>query len=145
MLFRVLLAVRNINLRRYISKSLPDVILEIVTIRKLFWERFAHVNVDCIIIDRTLLPRPEVQSIAHLHQLPDSPAVIVLSESEDPEGRALLLSAGCEAMLNSMLPVQMLCETLATIIDRIRIKKVENFNFYMISSLKLLRKLFLNI
>ena len=127
MLFRVLLAVRNVSLRRHISKSLPDAMFETVGIRKLFWEGFAHVNVDCIVIDRALLPAPEVQSISHLHQLPDSPAVIVLSDKEDPEGRAHLLAAGCEAMLNSMLPPQTLCETLAMILDRIRIKKVENF------------------
>jgi len=127
MLIRVLLAVRNVNLRRYIVKSLPDTMIETVNIRKLFWERFAHVNVDCIVIDRALLPEPEVQSIAHLHQLPDSPAIIVLSEKEDPEGRARLLAAGCEAMLNSTLPSQTVCETLVTILDRIRMKKVGDF------------------
>lgn len=127
MLIRVLLAVRNVSLRRQIVKSLPDAMIETINVRKLFWERFAHVNVDCIVIDRDLLPEPEVQSIAHLHQLPDCPAVIVLSEKEDPEGRAHLLAAGCEAMLNSTLPTQTLCETLVTILDRIRMKKVEDF------------------
>jgi len=127
MLIRVLLAVQNVSLRRHISKSLPDAMIETVNIRKLFWERFAQVNVDCIVINRALLPEPEVKSIAHLHQLPDSPAVIVLSDREDPEGRAHLLAAGCEAMLNSTLPPQTLCETLAMILDRIRMKKVEDF------------------
>ena len=127
MLFRVLLAVRNASLRRHISKSLPDALFETVSIRKLFWERFAHVNVDCIVIDRALLPAPEIQSIARLLQLPDSPAVMVWSDKGDAEGRAHLLAAGCEAMLISKLPPQTLCETLAMILDRIRMKKVENF------------------
>jgi two-component system response regulator AtoC len=127
MLFRVLLAVRNAGLRRHIAKSLPDTIVEVVSTRKLFWERFGNVNVDCIVVERSLLPAPEVQSIAHLHQLPDSPAVIVLSDEEDPAGRAHLLAAGCEAMLNSTLPPQTLCETLAMILDRLRAKRVENF------------------
>jgi len=127
MLIRVLLAVQNVSLRRNISKSLPDAMIETVNIRKPFWERFVHINVDCIVIDRALLPEPEVQSVAHLHKLPDSPAIIVLSEKEDPEGRAHLLAAGCEAMLNSMLPPQTLCQTLAMILDRIRMKKVEDF------------------
>ncbi|MBN2316440.1 MAG: sigma-54-dependent Fis family transcriptional regulator [Sedimentisphaerales bacterium] len=127
MLFRVLLAIRNAGLRQQISKSLPDALFETVSTSKLFWEHFAHVNVDCIVIDRALLPSPEIQSITHLLQLPDIPAVIVLSDKEDPEGRAHLLAAGCEAMLNSKLPPQTLCETLAMILDRIRMKKVENF------------------
>jgi two-component system response regulator AtoC len=127
MLFRVLLAVQNVSLRRQITKSLPDAIIEAVSVRKLFWKRFANINVDCIVIDRTFLPQPEAQSIAHLHQLPDSPAVIVLSQKEDPEGRAHLLAAGCEAMLNSTLPPQTLCETLAMILDRIRQKKAGDF------------------
>ncbi len=127
MLIRVLLAVRNASLRRHIVKSLPEAMIETINIRKLFWERFAHVNVDSIVIDRVLLPEPEVQSISHLHQLPDCPAVIVLSEKEDPEGRAHLLAAGCEAMLNSTLPIHTLCETLAMILDRVRMKKVDDF------------------
>jgi two-component system response regulator AtoC len=127
MLFRILLAVQNANLRRNIGRSLPDAMIETVSVRKLFWKRFTNINVDCIVIDRTLLPKPEAQSIAHLHQLPDSPAVIVLSEKEDPEGRAQLLAAGCEAMLNSMLPPQTLFKTLSMIIDRIRLKKVDDF------------------
>jgi DNA-binding NtrC family response regulator len=127
MLFRILLAVQSAGLRRHIVKSLPDAMIETISVRKLFWKRFANINVDCIVIDRTLLPKPEAQSIAHLHKLPDSPAVIVLSEKEDPEGRAHLLAAGCEAMLNSMLPPRTLCETLSMILDRIRLKKVDDF------------------
>lgn len=127
MLLRILLAVQNAGLKRHIARSLPDAMIETVNIKKRFWERFSNVNVDCIVIDRALLPEPEVQSISHLHKLPDSPTVIVLSEKEDPEGRAQLLAAGCEAMLNSTLPHQTLCKTLAMILDRIRLKKVEDF------------------
>jgi two-component system response regulator AtoC len=127
MLFRVLLSIRNVALRRYIQKSLPDVMLENVNLRKPFYERFANVNVDCIVIDRILLPEPISRNIAHLRQFPDSPAVIVLSENEYPEDRARLLAAGCEAVLNSTLPPQTLCETFATILERLRLRKDEYF------------------
>ena len=84
MLIRVLLAVQNVSLRRHICKSLPDAMVEAINIRKLFWERFAHVNVDCIVIDRALLPEPEVKSIAHLHQLPDALTGEQRSRANDP-------------------------------------------------------------
>jgi two-component system response regulator AtoC len=127
MLFRVLLSMRHPALRRYIQKSLPDIMLESVNLRKPFCERFANINVDCIVIDRSLLPEPISRNIAHLRQLPDLPAVIVLSEKEYPDERARLLAAGCEAVLNSTLPPQTLCETFATILDRLRQRKVEYF------------------
>ncbi|MBN1804307.1 MAG: sigma-54-dependent Fis family transcriptional regulator [Sedimentisphaerales bacterium] len=108
-------------------KSLTDVMLENVNLRKSFYEQFANVNVDCIVIERYLLPEPVARNIALLRQLPDSPAVIILSENEYAEDRAQLLVAGCEAVINSTLPPQTLCETLTTILDRLRQRKVEYF------------------
>lgn len=126
MLFRVLLAVRRSALRSTLQRSLalPDVIVDLAGTTKDVWDHLASSNVDCIVLERALLPRPVAQNVGLLRQLPDAPAVVVLSDKEDAHDRAGLLAAGCEAVLNSTLPPQALGETLATILDRVRLRNV---------------------
>ncbi|MBN2132624.1 MAG: sigma-54-dependent Fis family transcriptional regulator [Sedimentisphaerales bacterium] len=129
MLFRVLLVVAGSALRRNLQKllELSDVIVEVAGSGNEVWPRLANSNVDCIFIDRALLPRPVARSVEVLRQLPDSPAVVVLSEREDAKDRTRLLAAGCEAVLNSTLAAQALGDAIRTILDRIRRRGVRDY------------------
>lgn len=130
MLLRVLLAVPQAALRRSLQKSLtlPDVMVQLVERRNHLWERLANLNADCIVVDRTLVPEPIDQSIGLLRQLPDSPAVVVLSATEDAQERARFLAAGCDAVLNSMLPPETLGGTLLAMLNRMRARTVEDLS-----------------
>lgn len=127
MLLRLLLAVHKPGLRRQLQKALvlPDVMVQVVNLQSRLWERLAGFSADGLIIDRALIPEPAAQSMAFLRQLPDTPAVIVLSEREDAQERAGLLAMGCEAVLNSALPVETLRDTLLAILGRMRLRTVE--------------------
>ncbi|MBN1359906.1 MAG: sigma-54-dependent Fis family transcriptional regulator [Sedimentisphaerales bacterium] len=127
MLLRLLLAVHKPALRHQLQKALvlPDVMVQVVNLKPRLWERLAGFNADGLIIDKALIPEPAVPSMAFLRQLPDSPAVIALSEREDAEERAGLLAMGCEAVLNSALPPETLRDTLLAILGRMRSRTVE--------------------
>ena len=129
MLFRVLLVVPGTALRRNLQKSLElgDVMVAVAETGNDVWPRLANSNVDCIVIDRSLLAHPIEKNVEVLRQLPDSPAVVVLSNKEDAPGRARLLAAGCDAVLNSTLPTQALSQAIQTILDRIRLRKVGDY------------------
>ena len=128
MLCHILLATRDATIRRHIQKLLtqPDVVIDVLSPVKDVWEQLANVDTDCMIIDRNLIPKPVSKSVEAICQLPDSPALVVLTEKEDAKDRAHLLAAGCEAVLNSRLEPEALCETLATILERIRARTVED-------------------
>ncbi|MBN1507103.1 MAG: sigma-54-dependent Fis family transcriptional regulator [Sedimentisphaerales bacterium] len=124
MLFRVLLVIRRATLRRHLRKvlTLPDVMVQTVNLGGQFWERLGGLDADCIVVDKDLVPRPVDRSVATLCQLPDSPALVVLSEKEDAHERAQFLALGCDAVLNSALPSGTLCETLLAILNRMRLR-----------------------
>lgn len=128
MLCRILLATRDAAIRRHIQRFLtqPDLVIDALSPLKDVWEQLANVDTDCMIIDRAMIPRPVSQSVEAICQLPDSPALVVLTEKEDAKDRARLLAAGCEAVLNSRLGPEALCGTLATILERIRARTVED-------------------
>jgi DNA-binding NtrC family response regulator len=128
MLFRVLLAVPQTALSGSIQKwlALPDVMVQPVNLRNGAWKRLNAMNGDCIIVDRVSVPDPIDQSIARLRQLPDAPAVVVLSERENAQERARFLAAGCDAVLNSTLPADTLHETLRAVLHRIRLRAADS-------------------
>ncbi len=128
MLIRILLAVRSTPLRRQLRHSLemPDVMVRAVDLEGGLWERLASGNADCVVIDKALIPEPAAQSMAFLAQLPDAPAVVVLTNREDAQERAMFLSIGCEAVLNSTLPIETLRDALLAILNRMRGRSVED-------------------
>lgn len=127
MFCRIILVTRDAAIRRHIQKLLtqPDLVIEVLSSTRNVWEQLSNVNTDCIIIDRALIPSPISTSIGIIRQLPDSPALVVLTEEEDARDRASLLAGGCEAVLNTRLKPKEFCDTLATILERIRARAVE--------------------
>ena len=138
MLLRVLLAVRQAALGRDLQESLalPDVMIQTVGSKNGLkngskngmWRRLSTLSADWIVVDKALVPPPVDDSIAGLRQLPDAPAVVVLSEQENAEERARLLALGCDAVLNSRLPPETLSKTLLAILHRRRVRAVENLS-----------------
>jgi len=127
MLLRVQSAIQQTPLRRNLRKVLtqPDVMVRTFDLDKGGWERLAGINVDCLVVDRALVPEPAEQSILMLRQLPEAPAIVVLSPWEDAEERACLLAAGCDAVLNSTLPPQTVAETLLVLLGRVGARAAE--------------------
>ncbi|MBN1125501.1 MAG: sigma-54-dependent Fis family transcriptional regulator [Sedimentisphaerales bacterium] len=128
MLFRLLIVIQKSAVRRHIQTALtlPDVMVQTLGPRNHLWQHLAGLNVDCVILDKTLVPAPVNQNIKTLLDLPDPPSVVILSEQENAEERAGFLAAGCEAVLNPGLPAETLREVFSVILDRRRARRVED-------------------
>jgi len=118
MLIRVILAVDKLKLQRQLHKLITqhDVIVDSIRGKVLSLERISRESSDLIIISRSLIPEPAIDTINLLQQLPDSPRVVIISNKEDSEERAKLLAAGCDVVLYSGLSSKRFQDVLSTIL-----------------------------
>ena len=97
----------------------PDLVLESVGGRSRLWERLSKATADMIVVSESLVPEPASESIDLFRQLPDSPAVVLISEAEEnPEQQAAFLAAGCDAVLYAGLAPGRLHEVIQTILEK---------------------------
>jgi two-component system, NtrC family, response regulator AtoC len=122
MLGRVLLAIEDARLRARVRRTATqaDMLVESVENRDKLWATLAQQASDMLVVSRTLIPEPASDSIASFRGLPDSPEVVVLDDSSDPEDRARLIAAGCYAVLDQELSSSSLRDVLRTILGRRR-------------------------
>ena len=122
MLARISLAIDEPAIRDALQRALaqPDVIVHTLKSKSRLWERAARETCDLIVVSRTLIPQPASETIRLLRGLPESPGVVVVSSREDPDERATLLAAGCEAVLNAALPPDKLQGVLSAILEKRR-------------------------
>jgi len=120
MLLRVILAVENTERRRQLRRLLPkgDLLVETVRRRSHVWERAARRGGDVLVAAQSVIPTPLGNSVALFQHLPESPAIVVVCDHEDPEERAQLLAAGCDMVLYAGLPEESLREALHAVLDR---------------------------
>ena len=118
MIARVVLALDSPTLQRQLKKRLADsdVFVDELKGRANLWERLSHAICDLIVISRSRLPPPAVESVAALGEMTDSPAVVVVSDLDDEADRAQLLAAGCRAVLKSALSPPDLLDVLDTVL-----------------------------
>ena len=76
-------------------------------------------DIDLLLVDDTITG-PGVEGwVASVRSLPESPDLVFLAEQEDPSRRAVLLSAGCLAVLNPRLSDRELRSTLKALVGRL--------------------------
>lgn len=122
MLLRLTLAVRNRLLRNQLHKALssPDTSVRVLSGTKLRWREIERTADDFVIVEDLLVPPPITERVRELCSSAAEPAVVLLAQQEDPDARAQLLAAGCEAVLFVGLPVERLKATLDKLISRRR-------------------------
>ena len=122
MLIRVLLAVEPLPLRRRLARLLDrgrNVAVEACP-RGELWQRLNQADIDLVLVGRDLLPTAIAEWITSVRNLPERPEVVVLSQHDDPQARAALLTAGCIAALDAGLADRELGEAMAAVVDRRR-------------------------
>ncbi len=126
MLTRVILAVREPALRRQLRQVLTqaDVLLESVTGKGGLWERIARKTADVFVVEHSLIPRPDTEMIGLLRDLPETPAVVVITERDNPEKQARLLAMGCDAVLHRGLSADSFRDVLEAVLAR-RVEQAE--------------------
>lgn len=120
MLTRITLAVDKPALRKKLRGLLthPDVILHTPRGKSRLWERITTRPADVLVVAESVIPRPAADGIAFVQSLPDAPAVVVIRAEDDPEERARLLAAGCEAVLTSSLSTDAFEAVLGAILEK---------------------------
>ena len=121
MLLRVILVVDNTPLRNTIRKLLSDseFIVETVRMGNHAWARASRKSGDVIIVSESLIPEPMEDSISMVQNLPELRSIIVVTESEEPEHQANLMSAGCDMVLYSGLSAESLAEVLEVVLAKL--------------------------
>ena len=122
MLSRVALALKRPNLQRQLRQLLAsdEVIVDILKGKQRMWERLPREICDLLLVSKARIPSPCEENIRLLCEVPDAPSVVVLLEQDDPELRAQLLAAGCQAVLDAEVSVEGLNDVLQTILEQRR-------------------------
>ncbi len=120
MLHRLTLAVKTLSLRRRLSELMdgPDVLIRTLAGQDLRWATIANSGGDLLILEDRLTPTPWVETLRAFCENPAAPGVVFLAQKEDPNMRAQVLAAGCDAVLFAGLPHERLVETLKKWIAR---------------------------
>lgn len=96
----------------------PDILVHILPHTKAPWECIAGQNIDLLILGASNRFGPAPDLIAELSGLPDSPSLILISDSTDPEERAAFVAAGCDAVLDPDLSPSHYTEAVDTLLAK---------------------------
>ena len=120
MLLRVVLAIEDRTLRRDVQGILADMdaMVETVRGRRHLWERAAHRSADVIIASRSVIGPSMEDGIGLARELPESPTIVLLTDSDDAEEHAELLAAGCDTILQTGIATESLADALRAILDK---------------------------
>jgi len=121
-LIRITLVVQNSVVRKQLRQVLarPDILVQVPRVRKNMWERIVHDPADALIISRSLLPNPLKEKMDELQDRPDSPAVVVLSDSPCPAIHAQLMAEGVDAVLFEGLAVEQVRDAIEAMLEKRR-------------------------
>ena len=122
MILKIVFYTDNSERNAHLSEHLEAVGFEVSVLdpQKRPWNRFLTQNFDLVVVGQSVLPGAVPGAIEDLRRHPDSPGIIVLTETEDAAERANFLAAGCEAVLNAGLPAEKMAEVLEVISIKIR-------------------------
>ena len=73
-------------------------------------------NCDMLIASLGLLPENLESTIETIKMLPEAPTVVLITESDIPSERASYMAMGCDAVLNSNIPIPQIAEAINGII-----------------------------
>jgi two-component system, NtrC family, response regulator AtoC len=122
MLIRVVLAITETALRKRLARLLesPDVLVEVVETRRLLWERITRKGCDIVLANHSVVPSPDPARMKLLHELPEFPVLIIVSEKSAAEERSAFLAAGYDGLVDLDVADQHLAAALASILQRRR-------------------------
>lgn len=120
MLLRVVVATGDQGTEKRLTSLVdgPSVLVQGPPSNRNLWTQMCRIPADLFVIGERVLPTPPEQHIAMLRDLPSSPDVIVITESDDPETHASLLSAGSDTVIYQDVPDSALESVLETALDR---------------------------
>jgi DNA-binding NtrC family response regulator len=122
MLIHVLVALQPESERSRVARLLRhrEVTPRAVSSETELLDEVSSTDFDLLLIDEAFLPQPPENLVRFVRDLPERPEVVVLTDHEDAEQRASLLTMGCLGVLNRQLSDRALQRALAALIERRR-------------------------
>ncbi|UCD77836.1 MAG: sigma-54-dependent Fis family transcriptional regulator [Desulfobacterales bacterium] len=119
MLIRVGLSVKDKSMQNHLQKALShfDVRVESFGHLRSAWQKVVRSGCDVIVISEALIPRPTVNSIAILNELPENPTTVIIHESDSAEEHAQLAAAGADVVLFAGISKKSMEEALETTLE----------------------------
>jgi len=120
MLLRVVMAFDEGASARRLRRLLrgAEVVVETVRPGRHAWERTARRTADIVLAGESIIPEPLLDSLALLHQTPETPTIVVLCRSTQASRQAELLAAGCDVVLHEGLGDERLADALKAVLVR---------------------------
>ena len=127
MIVRVLTLMAPSSLKSELQQALAqdDVVVEALPIRPSSWQRLSKEVSDLVVVNLDAIPPPFLESIGLLSEVPDTPALVVITGSDDLEERAQLLAAGCDVVLEQDTPADAVVDVLHSLLTQRRERVVE--------------------
>jgi len=132
MLTRVVLGISDSVLRRRLRGLLEraqDTVVEALTGKARLWERATRESCDVLVVSESAIPEPVAASIQLPHDTPSSPAVVVISENDDPTHHAELVAAGCDKVFYAGVPVESLAVAIEAVLGNRRDQAQQSVRF----------------
>lgn len=120
MLLRVAIGTDGQEMTRRLERLIqsPDIMVESPNSCRHHWEELCRTPADVFVVTEDVIPEPTLDRIEFLRGLPGNPAVVVLSDSEQPDDHASFLAANCDAALYEGLPDERLREALKAVFQK---------------------------
>ena len=127
MIVRVLMLMAPSSLKSELQEALAqdDAVIEALPPRRGSWQRLSKEVSDLVVVDLDAIPPPFLESIGLLSEVPDTPALVVITRSDDLEQRAQLLAAGCDVVLEQDTPSDAVVDVLQSLLTQRRERVVE--------------------
>lgn len=128
MLIRMVLALANESLERYLEHeiSMADIELEGVSKYDDSWQRVVRSCADIIVISESVFPEPVESGIGVLTSLPEGPTTVVLHNDDSTDVQASFIAAGAHSALYSGISQARLTSALeATVEARRQLMQLE--------------------
>ena len=127
MIARVILLLPPGPLKTKLHQALAqdDIVIEALPLRQSSWQRLGKEISDLVVVSLSVIPSPALESISLLCEVPDSPAVAVITGSDDAEERAQLQAAGCGVVLEEDTPAEAVVDVLLALLTQRRERVVE--------------------
>jgi len=132
MLTQVVLAVDNGAFRkrlRGLLRDAEDTVVDALTGKAHLWERAARKNCDVLVVSESTIPEPVEASVQLAHDTPSSPAVVVISDSDDATHHAKLVAAGCDEVFYADVPDETLAAALEAVLGKRRNQAEQSVRF----------------
>ncbi|MCA9669065.1 MAG: sigma-54-dependent Fis family transcriptional regulator [Myxococcales bacterium] len=119
MLNRVVLALDRTDVARRLRKRVEqdDVVVTELKNGADIWDKLTRQSADAVLVSRTMIPDPAVQTVEAWEELPDAPALMVLTDDDNEDEHVQLQAAGAAAVVGARVSLDSMASLLFSVLS----------------------------